>query len=75
MAKVVRVTKKHYYNVQIDNDYGESFCFNVDGFTSDGELLPLDESDFLILNSMIMEDKALSQKLFDEIIKRITGSS
>ena len=75
MAKVVRVTKKHYYNVQIDNDYGESLCFDVDGFTSDGELLPLDESDFLILNSMIMEDKALSQKLFDEIIKRITGSS
>lgn len=75
MAKVVSVTKKHYYNVQIENDYGESLYFDVNGFTSDGKLLPLAESDFLILHFLILEDAALSQKLFDEIIKRISRSS
>ena len=73
MAKVKKVTPVCYYEVQIDTENEMPyFTFNV-RIDSNGNLHPVDESDFLIMQSMQIEDRKISQKLFADIRKKIKG--
>lgn len=71
MAKVLRVTPKCYYEVEIDTENEmDNFCFNV-SVGADGKLYPVEEGDWLIMHSMKNEDSELTKKLFSDIKKQI----
>lgn len=71
MAKVKKVTPVCYYAVEIDTENEmPDFTINV-RIDSNGNLYPVDESDFHIMQFMQIEDKKLSQRLFADIRKKI----
>lgn len=73
MAKVKKVTPVCYYEVQIDTENEmPNFTINV-SIDRNGDLHPVDEVDYLIMQTMKIEDKKLSQKLFANIRKQIEG--